>query len=246
MKKKAIFFCFSLFSAYTLYAAVVINGTRVIYPAEEKEVTVQLTNNSKLPSLVQAWIDHGNEELKNDGKTPVPFVLAPPMFRMEPGKGQTLRILYTGEALPQDKESLFYLNVLDIPPKPTNENASKSGDYLQISVRSRLKFFFRPKGLSMAIEEAPQAVSWCVYKNAGGKWQLKAKNDTPYYITYREANLVDGKSYPIKEIDMLAPISDTDFSIAAVKNIANLNVHYIIVNDHGGSTKGQAVVKPSC
>ena len=247
MTQKLLFFFFSLLGLNAvMYAGVVINGTRVVYPAGEKEVTIQLNNDSKLPSLVQSWIDHSDEKLNKEGNYPVPFVLVPPMSRVEPGKGQTLRILYTGEALPQDKETLFYLNVLDIPPKPAQESTDKSGDYLQISVRSRLKLFFRPKGLKISIEDAPEAVSWCVYKASGGKWLLKAKNATPYYITYREASLIDGKEYPIKEIDMLSPGSETDFSVAAIKSLSNLSVRYTIVNDYGGATKGQAIVKSLC
>ena len=246
MTQKSLFFYCALFGLSTLHAGVVINGTRVVYPEGEKEVTVQLNNDSKLPSLVQSWIDHSDEKLNKEGNHPVPFVLVPPMSRVEPGKGQTLRILYTGEALPQDRESLFYLNILDIPPKPAQESTSKSGDYLQISVRSRLKFFFRPKGLKMSIEEAPESVSWCVYKRPDGKWLLKAKNNTPYYITYRDASIIDGKDYPIKDIDMLSPESDTDFSVSAIKNLPNLSIRYTIVNDYGGSTKGQAPIKSAC
>ncbi|MEN2733548.1 fimbria/pilus periplasmic chaperone [Escherichia coli] len=45
-------------------------------------------------------------------------MITPPIFRMDSKSGQTVRIVYTGESLPKDRESLFYLNVLDIPAKP--------------------------------------------------------------------------------------------------------------------------------
>jgi hypothetical protein len=42
------------------HASVVINGTRVIYPSDEREVTVKLSNEGSLPALVQAWLDDGD------------------------------------------------------------------------------------------------------------------------------------------------------------------------------------------
>ena len=46
--------------AMSVSANVVITGTRVIYPSNQKTVSVQLTNVGTKPSLVQAWIDNGD------------------------------------------------------------------------------------------------------------------------------------------------------------------------------------------
>ena len=43
-----------------VHAGVVIYGTRIIYPEKNREVLVQLMNQSKNASLIQAWIDDGN------------------------------------------------------------------------------------------------------------------------------------------------------------------------------------------
>lgn len=42
-----------------VHAGMVIYGTRIIYP-KNREVLVQLMNQSKNASLIQAWIDDGN------------------------------------------------------------------------------------------------------------------------------------------------------------------------------------------
>ena len=42
-----------------VHAGVVIYGTRIIYPEKNREVLVQLMNQSKNASLIQAWIDDG-------------------------------------------------------------------------------------------------------------------------------------------------------------------------------------------
>ncbi len=41
-------------------AEIVIHGTRVIYPSDAREVTLQVSNNGSKPALVQAWIDEGD------------------------------------------------------------------------------------------------------------------------------------------------------------------------------------------
>ena len=80
-------------------ASVVIAGTRVIFPGQDKEVTVQLNNAGQLPALVQAWLDEGDAAASPEAIN-VPFTLTPAMFRLDPGNGQALRLLHTGAALP--------------------------------------------------------------------------------------------------------------------------------------------------
>ncbi|WP_312394268.1 fimbria/pilus periplasmic chaperone [Mixta calida] len=127
MKIKILLLLFSglLLNATSALAGIVINSTRVIYPEGKKEVTARLDNQNEYPSLVQSWIDSGdkNEEIN---KIKVPFIILPPVTRIEPHQGQTLRINFTGEGfnLPSDRESVYWLNVLDIPPKASVDTVS--------------------------------------------------------------------------------------------------------------------------
>ena len=98
------------------HADIVIYGTRVIYPADQKEIVVQLMNESTRASLVQSWIDDGDTTLPPE-KIDVPFLLTPPVIRVKGNSGQQIKIKKIANNLPNDKESLFYFNVLDIPPK---------------------------------------------------------------------------------------------------------------------------------
>lgn len=41
------------------YAGVVINTTRVIFPGNQENTEIQLTNSGDMPSLVQSWVDEG-------------------------------------------------------------------------------------------------------------------------------------------------------------------------------------------
>ena len=106
--------CF--FSAQSV-AGVVVTGTRVIYPSNAKEVSVRLDNKGKSPVLIQSWIDSGDASATPEN-IQVPFILTPPINRVEPSKGQTLRLSYTGGPQPADRESVFWLNILEIPAKP--------------------------------------------------------------------------------------------------------------------------------
>ncbi|KAG0923804.1 hypothetical protein G6F57_014980 [Rhizopus arrhizus] len=74
--------------AQTAEAGVVIAGTRVIFPEQEREVTLRLSNTSQTPSLVQAWIDDGDPRATPEQSAGVPFVIRPPVFRMNAGAGQ--------------------------------------------------------------------------------------------------------------------------------------------------------------
>src|SRR5512146_2342735 len=84
-------------------AGVVVDGTRVVYPAAKREVTINIDNPGSVPSLVQAWLDAGDPHAK-PGDSKVPFVLTPPLFRLDPTKVQSLRLVYTHDPLPADRE----------------------------------------------------------------------------------------------------------------------------------------------
>jgi chaperone protein EcpD len=208
-------------------ASVVISGTRVIYPSDAKEVTVKLTNKGSGPVLIQSWIDNGDTTAKPETIS-VPFVLTPPINRVEPSKGQTLRLSYTGAALPTNQESVFWLNVLEIPAK-----AAKQGDenYLQMAFRSRIKLFFRPAGLSGNANDAAKALTWS--SSAGG---VLATNPTPYYVSLVTVK-VNGKEV---EGQMVAPGGNQKFALPAAG--AGSKVSFAFVNDYGAVNSAESVM----
>lgn len=221
-----------LFLSSTAQANIVILGTRVVYPAEQKSVNVQLTNDSSRPALMQAWLDKGDAgESANNIK--VPFVITPPVSRLEANARQTLRIAYTGEPLPNDRESVFYLNIMDIPPKP---KAGESQNYLQFAVRSRIKLFYRPQGLTITPQQAYQKVTWNK-TSVGGKAALRANNPTPYYITFTK--LTAGSSSV--DAGMVAPFSTYDFAMTGA--ISGNSVNWSTINDYGGIQSGTSALQ---
>ncbi|MFM0606040.1 fimbria/pilus periplasmic chaperone [Paraburkholderia sediminicola] len=222
-------------------ASVTIGGTRVVYPLEQREVTVKLDNDSHNPSLVQVWMDDGNADAK-PGEIKVPFVITPPIFRMDPKKAQTLRVMYSGEALPQDRESVYWLNVLDIPPKA---NGTADANSLQLAYRTRIKVFVRPAKLPGKPEDAPAQLSWKVVASPDGKGEaVSVSNPTPYYVSFSEVDVEsDGHTFKNEQGGMVAPRASVVLPVAKMNGVsAGSKVHYTAISDYGGALNGDATL----
>lgn len=220
------------------HASVVISGTRVIYQAKEHEVTVKLGNEGDAPALVQVWLDTGNPNAMPD-EIKVPFTLSPPLFRLDPKKGQSLRLIYTQEPLPQDRESLFWLNVLEVPPRTAA--TADDPNSLQLAFRSRIKLFFRPAGLAGDPNEAAAKVTWkWVRKDAG--YVLQASNPTPYHVTFSKIEVNSpAATYASDKGGMVAPGATEDFEVGqlAAPPAESLEVDYTFINDYGAGVPGK-------
>ena len=176
-------------------AGVVLAKTRVVVPGDAQEATVRLTNARTTPVLVEAWIERDVGD--THAETPVPFDIVPPIFRMEPGRGQALRVYRAPGPVPQDRESLFWLNVFESPPIP--ETASSNA--LHIAVRTRVKLFLRPPGLPGTSAKAPDKLAWRLVDATVPA--LRIGNPTPYHVTIARV-VVDGASLDLRG-DMVAP-----------------------------------------
>lgn len=233
-------FALGLGGAQHAQASVVIAGTRVVYPAQEKEVTVKLSNVGKAPALLQAWLDKGDPQAAPSA-IDVPFTVTPPVSRIDAGKGQTLRIIYTGEPLPRDKESVFWLNVLEVPPKPGAEQADVNK--LQLAFRSRIKLFFRPDGLKGLPADAPARITWRLTRDAG-QAALEASNPTPYHVSFGSLELTGGGAAASSiEGGMVGPGQTQRFPLKGdVSAGAGAEVHYHAINDYGGAIDGKAAL----
>jgi len=215
-------------STYCHAAGIQIGRTRIIYDAAKKEVALPLQNNDKeLPWLIQSWTDTG------DGKTHGPFIVTPPLFRLDPQKEQSLRITWNGTTLAGDKESLFYMNVRTVPATATDEGDK---NVLRLFYKTRLKLFWRPADLKEA--DALQAYEKITFLRQGNR--LIAKNPTPFYVSFGEL-AVGGKSVPVTDTKttpgaismMVAPFSEQYFS---VPQSANGPVTWTAISDFGAQT----------
>ncbi|WP_072017540.1 fimbria/pilus periplasmic chaperone [Erwinia typographi] len=222
-------------------ANIVIHSTRIIYPEDSREVTIRMQNKGETPSLVQTWIDKGDTSVPVS-TLDVPFVLMPPVSRIDAHRGQTLRLTYTGSTLPKDKESLFWLNVLDIPPKA--KKTAENENLLQMAIRSRLKIFFRPVGLNAeSALKAAKNLRWGLARTQSGK-ELIAFNDSPYFVNVSSIIVENaGEKTTSHNGEMIAPGEKQTFSVkSATKINKNGKINYTIINDHGGTTEFEGFV----
>ncbi|MBR8174580.1 fimbrial biogenesis chaperone [Burkholderia ambifaria] len=227
-------------SCVSAQASVTLSGTRVVFPGADKEVTVQLSNDGKAPALVQTWIDKGDERAAPD-QIDVPFVITPTIFRLEGGKGQTLRILYSGEALPADKESLFWLNVLDVPPKAA---ADDDRNRLMIAFRTRVKLMYRPEGLPGNPADAPRQLTWKIAADPDNRLVLKATNPTPYVVNLGGIALhTNGKTLDAG-VGYVRPGETASFPVKGSTNAdaTGGTVVYSSFDDWGGNRSNEAPV----
>ncbi|UTN74283.1 molecular chaperone [Pseudomonas aeruginosa] len=103
--------------APTSEAGVTAERTRLVFVEGQREASLLLVNQNPYPVLVQAWVDDGALDGEPDTAL-APFLPLPPVFRLEPGRQRSLRLLATGQAQAQDRESLYWLNIYEIPRKP--------------------------------------------------------------------------------------------------------------------------------
>ncbi|UIY56596.1 fimbrial biogenesis chaperone [Burkholderia cepacia] len=225
------------------HASVVIDNTRVIFRGTERETSIKMTNAGDRPAFVQVWIDKGEVQASPE-TIDVPFTLTPTMFRLDAKKGQTVRMIYTREPLAQDRETLFWLNALEVPPKATDEEAGEN--YLQFAFRTRIKVMYRPKGLSGDPLDAPGKVRWSVMRSeGGGGYVLKGENPTPYFVNLGEVTLKSGgRSYSTGN-GYVPPFSSQTFPIErlARQPDADAEVDYLSINDYGAGVPGTHPLK---
>ncbi|HGF4628853.1 TPA: molecular chaperone, partial [Escherichia coli] len=120
-----------------LAGGIVLQRTRVIYDASRKEAALPVANKgAETPYLLQSWVDN------IDGTSRAPFIITPPLFRLEAGDDSSLRIIKIADNLPENKESLFYINVRAIPAKKKSDDVN--ANELTLVFKTRIKMFYLP------------------------------------------------------------------------------------------------------
>lgn len=200
-------------------AGVIIGGTRVVYDGNKKEASIDVNNPDKTPYLIQSWV-----ETLNGGAEKAPFIITPPLYRLDGGQQNIERVVVTGN-LPQDKESLYWLNIKAIPSAPKKDNT------LQIAIKTRIKLIYRPAGLK---SQQPQELSHQLTWRRNGN-QLQVTNPTSYVINFNEISL-GGKK--IENVSYVLPGESMNFTLPAGANSTSSN--YKVINDYGAVSDVQS------
>ncbi|MBC3256668.1 fimbria/pilus periplasmic chaperone [Pseudomonas paralactis] len=211
-------------------AALTVTGTRFVYAADARALTVRISNGGETPILAQSWLDRGQINQDPSGLS-VPFVVSRPLLRLDPGQRSALEVRYTGEALPADRESLFWLNFLEVPPLPP-----RSTHLLRLSYRLRMKLLFRPAGLAGSAEEAGRQLTWRAHRKA-----LEACNKAPFFVSLTAQRLEPGAADEIQRSATIAPFTCADFPLTGASATPTF-IHYQFVADRGEMIDARAPV----
>lgn len=105
--------------------------------------------------------------------------MTPPVQRIEPNSKSQIKVQLSPEAasLPADRESVFYLNVREIPP------AAEKSNVLQIALQTKIKLFYRPKAIQVQerMEKITGAEGIRLSQNGGHQYTIE--NTTPYHLS---------------------------------------------------------------
>lgn len=205
-------------------AALTVDRSRLIFNEGAKSISVNVTNhNTHDPYLSQGWMEGGDEK-----KLTGPLMVLPPVQRVEAGAKTMVRLQGLPElaSLPKDRESVFYFNLREIPPKSEKKNV------LTLAMQTRIKVFYRPKAIIVdpMLTIVPGTETLTLEKQ-GDKYVVN--NPTPYHFSFVEGrSSATGKAVAGFEPVMVAPKSTLTLgpSAATLGNTPAL----MFINDFGG------------
>ncbi|AXH62960.1 molecular chaperone [Providencia rettgeri] len=213
-----VLFVISILS-FNTHAAVTLDRTRIIFPGDVKSINIKIANdNPEEAYLAQSWIEdpQGNKLIKGA------LLATPPLQRVEPNSQSLVRLSLTPlfSQLPQDRESVFYFNLREVPPKSHDANT------LQIALQSRVKLFYRPSSI-LAESETNWAHKVTLMKTNKG-YQLN--NSTPFNLTVIGLGNNQKQSEQSQfEVVMVPPKSTQEFVSQPLTK-----PHLTYINDYGG------------
>ncbi len=233
-QKLSIILCLSTLWIQPTLASISVGSSRIIFPSAENSQSVEINNRSpNQPYLINVGISESLSTKSSDG----PFIATPALFRIEPGASNKVRILKKPNALPRDRESIFYFSVLAIPASKSgkvNDNNDLGGS-LQVATGNTIKLFYRPNDLSMTQQEAMGKLQFFRQGN-----NVRVSNPTPYFISLNQL-VIDGKKIKldvVKGTSMVAPFATNVYPVIVGTGTATWKA----INDYGGEETFHATV----
>lgn len=200
------------------FAQISFDRTRVIFDhsnSNGQSIVIE-NSNQDLPYLAQTWIEDQNGQ-----KIVTPLAALPILQRLNPLQKRQIKIsLVESSSLPSDQESLFYLNILGVPPKD-----GVADNQVDLVIQSKLKVFYRPKGLKKYQENG--WLKELVISKTGSN--ITINNPTPYHAVIFGFGNKNAKGLTEKDL-LIAPFSEETVQI----KLGNTPSIYFI-DDYGGA-----------
>ncbi|MBV8636329.1 MAG: fimbria/pilus periplasmic chaperone [Burkholderiaceae bacterium] len=199
-----------------------LSASRVIYHETAPGAILDISNSHDYPVLLESTV-------KNEQRTSsAPFLVTPPLLRLEGGQQSKLRIVRTGGDLPADRETMQWLCVKAIPPKEDAANTPVKSATLAVNimVNECEKLIFRPQAVKGEPQDVADQLSWSI---ADGK--LVVNNPTPFYMNLSSVS-VGGEA--ISSPGFVAPYKTETLALPAG---ASGEVQWQIITDLGGDSR---------
>ena len=197
--------------------------TRVIIEKGKTAGSLVIDNRGNNAFFVRAHVED-----RHHVKTSVAMA-RPPVFQLNAQKASRIQVAVDRKAVPDDRESLFWLYTKAYPAQKVDDGKNK----LMFNFVTQLKVFYRPEGLSGNLSSAAKSLQWSV---KGG--QIVAKNDSPYNISMASYQL--GKRL-IDTNHVVEPFSSLPTGVM-VKN-RPIRFAWTIINDFGGAETYETELK---
>lgn len=212
--------------------SVKLGATRVIYDPASNGATITVANPQDYPILLQSVV------LSEDKKSKAPFIVTPPLMRLEGLQQSRLRIIRTGGDFAPDRETLQWFCAKGIPPKaedawaedlkmPSVQAKGNVSVKVQLSISNCIKLQVRPAYVKGGPEFAAQNITWTQKGNT-----LEARNDSPFYMNLVSLAVGGAK---INDIPYIPPFGT--YSYPLPKGKSGNDVAWQIVNDFGGESQ---------
>ncbi|SER56380.1 P pilus assembly protein, chaperone PapD [Pseudomonas sp. NFACC02] len=195
---------FAFFST-AVDAAVSLSGTRLVFDGRFREASIEVSNSGTASVLVQAWL--GKPDGVPSAASDLPFVVTPPLAQLPAQGKQMLRLFYEGVGMPEDRESLLHLYVLEVPRR------SEAAQQLSIAIRHRINVFYRPDSLPGDPAEAAQNLIW--QRSASADRTLWVRNPTPFHVSLQDVVFEGGE---VSDYLLIEPLSERSLSRPSAPN----------------------------
>lgn len=159
-------------------AGVIAETTRVIFNLDKREQSLQIFNINDYPVLVQLWVDNGDIEGGPDKAMESPILPLPAIFKLKNKESKSIKLVNVSADLAKDRETLYWLNIYEVPPEPNKDLEMNNQNILMLTTRTQMKLLLRPAELFKQVSDMPSKISF--------KWENNALvliNDSPFYIT---------------------------------------------------------------
>lgn len=210
--------------------AVKTGATRLIYLTGSNGASMTVTNPQSYPMLVQS------EVLGEDRKSKAPFIVTPPLFRLDGQQQSRIKIVATSNHNNDLTESLHWLCLTGIPPEPDSDwtsddykkkqHANRATLLTQLRIKSCLKLLVRPASLRGTPDDFASSLKWTI----AGK-TLTVKNPTPFYMNLKSIQLGELR---LPTSDYVPPMGQLAISVPAGTQGP---VRWRLLTDYGGDSR---------